>query len=315
LIEATSLEERKPFDRLLAAIVGVEKSGKSRLAATAEPPVLIHDFDGRADSLAGKKGVFALTYRDVGGVNQPSAFTDFLDILHQLENTKDLSRLVINGVRAFPHAQSGTMIRTNVLDSIQWMAKAAMRYNLYAGAKIKSFTREMSVGQITVRFPGGFDSWNAEMAALEECILRVFALKTHVLVTLHEQAEEAPGSTAEKPVYTGRVNIFPARYQRLLGLFNEVWRVSRGVSMDGKASGSIPIVKTTPTYDFAYGASAMLLDAEEEPNIYKMIQKHLVREKDLLEVTQHVFPSSYPEERVEIEQPATNALAVKPQSI
>ena len=232
MIEATSLEKRKPFDRLLAAIVGVEKSGKSRLAATAETPVLIHDFDGRADALAGKKGVYALTYRDVGGVNQPSAFIDFLNILSQLELFKnDLSKIVVDGVAAF-NCPDGTFVKTNVLDSIQWMAKAAMRYNLYSGGSIKGFTRNMAIGSINVRFPGGFDSWNAEMAALEECILRVFALKTHTLVTLHEQAEEAPGSTTEKPVYTGRVNIFPARYQRLLGLFNEVWRVSRGVSTD-----------------------------------------------------------------------------------
>lgn len=285
MIEATSLEERKPFDRLLAAIVGVEKSGKSQLCATAETPALFHDFDGRADALAGKRGVYALTYRDVGGINQPSAFTDFLGILAQLENSKDLSKITINGAPAFPLAPPETFVKTQVLDSIQWMAKAAMRYNTYAGANIKGFTRSMTIGMTTIRFPGGFDAWNAEMAALEECILRVFALKTHTLVTLHEQAEEAPGSTAEKPVFTGRVNIFPARYQRLLGLFNEVWRVSRGVSVDGKASGSVPVVKTTPTYDFAYGASAMLLDSEEQPDIAKMIAKHLLRERDLHEIT------------------------------
>jgi hypothetical protein len=291
LIEATSLEERKPFDRLLAAIVGVEKSGKSRLCSTAETPILFHDFDGRADALAGKPGVYSLTYRDVGGVNQPEAFTDFLNILSQLEKSKDLADVVVNGLPAF-NCPRETFVKTNVLDSIQWMAKAAMRYNLYAGGQIKGFTRNMTIGSITVRFPGGFDSWNAEMAALEECILRVFALKTHTLVTLHEQAEEAPGSTTEKPVFTGRVNIFPARYQRLLGLFNEVWRVSRGVSIDGKASGSVPVVKTTPTYDFAYGASAMLLDAEEQPDIAKMITKHLSREKTLSEVTQAQATSS-----------------------
>ncbi len=286
MIEATSLAERKPFDRLLAAIVGVEKSGKSRLCATAETPVLVHDFDGRADALAGKPNVYSLTYRDVGGFNQPEAFTDFLNILSQLELFKnDLSKIIINGLPAFPLVPPETFVKSNVLDSIQWMAKAAMRYNLYSGGGIKGFARNMTIGQTTVRFPGGFDSWNAEMAALEECILRVFALKTHVLVTLHEQAEEAPGSTAEKPVFTGRVNIFPARYQRLLGLFNEVWRVSRGVSTDGKASGSVPVVKTTPTYDFAYGASAMLLDAEEQPNIHAMIAKHLARETSLHEVT------------------------------
>jgi hypothetical protein len=291
MIEADSLEEVKPFDRLLAAIVGVEKSGKSRLTVTSEPPVLVHDFDGRAKALAGRKGVYSLTYRDVGGINQPEAFTDFLNILSQLELFKnDLSKLVINGLPAFPLAPPETIVKTNTLDSIQWMAKAAMRYNLYSGGGIKGFTRNMAIGSINVRFPGGFDSWNAEMAALEECILRVFALKTHVLVTLHEQAEEAPGSTAEKPVYTGRVNIFPARYQRLLGLFNEVWRVSRGVSVDGRASGSVPVVKTTPTYDFAYGASAMLLDAEEEPDIQKMIAKHMLREKGLVDVG--VIPTS-----------------------
>lgn len=284
MIEATSLAERKPFDRLLAAIVGVEKSGKSRLAATAEPPVLIHDFDGRADALAGRKGVYSFTYRDIGGYNQPTAYLDFLGIMDQLEKSRDLSKILINGEPAFPNCPSETFVRTNVLDSVQWMAKAAMRYNLYSGTSIKGFVRTMNIGQTTVRFPGGFDSWNAEMSALEEAILRTFALKTHVLVTLHEQFEEAPGSTAEKPVYTGRVNIFPARYQRLLGLFNEVWRVNRGVSIDGKASGSVPVVKTTPTYDFAYGASAMLLDAEEAPDINAMIQKHLKREAELTEL-------------------------------
>ena len=280
MIEPVSLADRKPFERLLAAVVGVEKSGKSELCSTAEKPILIHDFDGRADALSGREGVYALTYRDVGGVNQPSAFTDFLGIITQLENTKDLSKIIVNGTQAF-NCPPETMLKTSVLDSIQWLAKSAMRYNLYAGAQIKGFTRNMVIGQMTVRFPGGFDSWNAEMAALEECILRTFALKTHVLVTLHEQAEEAPGSTAEKPVFTGRVNIFPARYQRLLGLFNEVWRVQRGVSIDGKARGSVPVVRTSPTFDFAYGASAMLLDAEEQPDIHAMIQKHLSREAGL----------------------------------
>jgi hypothetical protein len=305
MIEAHTLEEQQPFDRLLGAIVGVEKSGKSQLCTTAETPVLFHDFDGRANSLAGKPGVYALTYRDVGGINQPGAFVDFLDILTQLEMSKDLSRITINGVKAF-NCPEGSFVKTNVLDSIQWMAKAAMRYNLYSGAAIKHFTRNMIIGQMTVRFPGGFDAWNAEIAALEECILRVFALNSHVLVTLHEQAEEAPGSTNEKPVYTGRVSIFPARYQRLLGLFNEVWRVSRGISVDGKASGSVPVVKTTPTYDFAYGASAMLLDAEEQPNISLMINKHLEREKSLVAVT-----TPYPT-NVKSDTEVTQALVTQP---
>lgn len=256
------------FDQLLIALVGKEKSGKSRLLATAPKPVLVFDHDGRARSLAGIPGVYAISYIDPIGFQQPDAFTTFIQHLSELEQHGfDLAYL------GFPNIEPGQVIvKTIGLDSIQTLAGNAMRYIKATGGK--AMGRPVSFGGMTVYFPAGFDAWNAEMATIEDTLLRVIGSKKNVIATFHETAEEAPESTIDKPVYTGRVGIFPVRYQRLLKYFNEVWRISRSTSVDGTAQGAIPSVSCVPDYSFALGASALNINAVEVPNIEAMLAKH-----------------------------------------
>lgn len=262
-----NLENTQAFDQLRVALVGKEKSGKSRLAATGRKPVLFFDFDGRAASVAGVKNAYAISYLDQTGTKQPDAFTDFIGHLSTLEaNNFDLASLN-------PELFSvGTIVKTIVLDSITTMASDAMRYIKFTGGK--TMGRAVSFGGMTVNFPAGFDAWNAEMATVEDCLLRVFASNKDVIVTFHETPEESPESTIDKPIFTGRVGIFPVRYQRLLRYFNEVWRISRTMSTDGTAQGAVPTVSMVPDYGFALGASTLNVGASEVPDIQQIIAKH-----------------------------------------
>lgn len=263
------MSQTDAFDQLLIALIGKEKSGKSRLLATAPKPVLVFDHDGRARSLAGIAGVYAISYIDpIGGGQQPDAFTTFVSHLTTLEaNGWDLAYL------GFKNLEPGqAIVKTVGLDSIQTLASNAMRYIKYTGGK--AMGRPVSFGGMTVYFPAGFDAWNAEMATIEDTLLRVIGSRKNVIATFHETAEEAADSTIEHPVYTGKVGIFPVRYQRLLKYFNEVWRISRGNSVDGTAQGAVPSVSCVPDYSFALGASALNINAVEVPNIEDMIAKH-----------------------------------------
>jgi hypothetical protein len=268
------LSKATPFDQLLIALVGKEKSGKSRLAATAPTPILFFDFDGRISSVAGRANVYGVSYVDKTGHMQPDVFTDFITKLTLLEQNKlDLAMLGFN-------IEPGVVFaRTIVLDSALRMAKAAMRYILANGSK--GVTRTISISGMAINSPGGFDAWNAEMSAIEDSLLRTFALGTNVIMTFHENPEEAPESTNEHPVFTGRVGIFPVRYQRLLGYFNEVWRVTRSTPSGNSSQDSVPSVSTAPSYDFAYGASCLNIDANEVPDIQAMIAKHIARQGNM----------------------------------
>lgn len=268
------LGEATPFDQLLIALVGKEKSGKSRLAATGRKPVLFFDFDGRAASVAGTKGVYAISYHDTVGYKQPDVFADFISKLTQLEQCKcDLSQL------GFACEPGTVFAKTIVLDSMARMAKAAMRYILANGSK--GITRTIGVSGMQINFPGGFDAWNAEMCTIEDCLLRVFALKTDVIAIFHEEAEESPESTPEHTIMTGKVGIFPARYKRLIGYFNEVWRIERQAAVGTSAQSAAPTVRTAPDYTFALGASCLNIDVSEAPNIEGMIAKHLSKGQGL----------------------------------
>lgn len=260
------------MDQLLIALVGQEKSGKSRLAATARKPILFFDWDGRAASLSGRKGVFAVSFVDNTGYLQPDAFNTYLQIMTQLEqNNFDLGCVSIDG-KNFGVPQ-GTIIQTIVHDSITRMSRAVMRYILSNAAQNKGMARQVRVGALAINFPGSFEAWNAEMVAIEDALLRTFASKKDVIAIFHESPEEDPASTAESPIYTGRVGVFPVRHTRMLGYFNEVWRVTRGQGT-GTAQSAVPIVQTCPDYSFKLAASALDIQANEVPDIEAMINEH-----------------------------------------
>lgn len=274
-VESFELETTTPFDRFLGVLIGREKAGKSRLAATAPKPVLVLDFDGRAASLAGLPGVYALTFREPPSHIQPTAFNDMLDVLTILEaNEGDLSVVMANGQPAFPHVPKGTRVKTLVADSVQTLARAAMSYALYSSPDMR---RQLSIGGWKINFVKNFDGWNAEMQAVESVLLRMIGLnKVNILATLHETDEEASDSTIDKPKYTGRVGIFPVRYQRLLKYFNECYHVEQAPSMTNPASAVYePRVQVRPDFRCPWAVTALDLDQFEKSDIGAMIVKHL----------------------------------------
>jgi hypothetical protein len=62
--EARNMSSIKPHSRFTGILMAKEGSGKSRLAATARPPVLFLDYDMRSDALSGMPGVIAITFED-----------------------------------------------------------------------------------------------------------------------------------------------------------------------------------------------------------------------------------------------------------
>ena len=277
MINPVVLENEPPVTKLKMMIVGHEKNGKSRLAATAPKPVLFHDHDNRSEALNGFKGVYSIPYSEPPWPNTPEAIQDQLDILAQLEQSLDLHDLQYRGKPVFPDVPKGTILRTNVLDSATTLGASAQRYILHTSKDIR---RDITIAgktpktTIQVQLPGGWDAWNAEMKTVENIVLRFLALPVNTILIMHESPEETPDSTPESKRFTGRVNVFPVRYGSLIKYFNEVWRVKL-TAVDGRY---LPRAYPLPSYEFD-SATALLLDKIEEPNIELLIQKHEQRLK------------------------------------
>jgi hypothetical protein len=82
----------------------------------------------------------------------------------------------------------------------------------------------------------------------------------NVIAILHECMEQDERSTEENPIYTGKVEVYPRRYNSLLIYFNEVWRVERSF-------GKIPKVQIDPDGKFNMASTALGLSKVEYPNI------------------------------------------------
>jgi AAA domain len=282
-IELHVMDQEPPVSKIKLALVGKEKNGKSRLASTGRKVVLVHDFDNRAEVLQGRAGVYCLSYVERQWPMQPEAAQQFLDILGQLETSLDmydlLSFLNSKGIRT-PYdgkVEKGTIIRTNVIDSIQTFGKAFQNYALFGQKDIR---REITFSGYKVFLPGGWDAWNAEMIPVDNSVLRLLALPSDTTIILHETAEETADSTSEKPKFTGRIGVFPVRYQRLIKYVNELWRVKLTQVIDGNNKMVyLPRVYPLPTHEFD-AATAMFLDPVEYPDITLMISRHEQRVKN-----------------------------------
>src|SRR6267142_1059978 len=213
--EYTVMESEPPTTKTKIALVGAEQNGKSRLAATGRKPILFHEFDRKKESLRGLPGVYVISYSDPAWPLQPTAAQDFLTNISKLENSLDLSTL---GFKVPP----GTLVKTNVVDSVQMLGKVSLNYAMYNSPSLR---REISFGGHKVFFANGWDAINSEMSEVDNFVLRLLALPTDTIVVLHETEEKAPDSTPEKPKYTGRVDVYPPRYRMLLKYFPEVWHV------------------------------------------------------------------------------------------
>lgn len=264
-IEYQSLETVKPFQKLQLLEIAKEKAGKSWLAATAPKPILFFDTDLRAGSLAGREGVFAATLRDPAPHLQPTAFNEILDILTKLEQGATLADLA----PGWPSVKPATIVG----DSVTTIARAAARFALYTNTDIR---RRLSFGSWSVDFAKNFDAWNAEMSTIEALILRCLALPYHFIATIHESEEESEDSTPEKKKFTGKIGVFPARYQLLLKYFNDVWHLENAPDPDN-ASSSIykPRVQVRPDYRCPWAVTTLnLTEQYQKPNIADMLDKH-----------------------------------------
>lgn len=281
-VDMVNVEAIDAFGLLRAAFVGEEKSGKSRLAATGRKPVLFLDFDCRREAVAGIPGVFAISFRDAQFPKIPDAAPACLSVLTALEQSLDLSKLVIkmpDGTESKinPAPPPETFVKTIVCDSISTMSKA---FRSYALAQNKDLRREITIGATKIYFVNGWDSWNAETGAVEPVIMRLLALGVDIILIYHESREEAEDSTETSPKFTGKTSVYPVRYRSLLKFMNEVWQVKlaqKPVVEDGKTVYKmIPRVYPRPTSNFQ-GSTALLLDPEEDPDIVGMIEKHTAR--------------------------------------
>lgn len=247
------MSNRGADEQLKIAILGPQKGGKSRLAATApKKPIYFYDFDGRLASLSGMEGVFGISYLDTTNMKDSTAWSKVEQDMGMFEYQKSSGKPL-----------PGTL----VFDSMTYMLERAMRYVLVNNSSMR---REVKITPSTSMYvPHKYDPYKAEIGLVSNVLARAVELGTDVIAVFHERAEEAPDSTQEAPKFTGKFSTHPPRAAELLPLFDELWRVKPN------DSGTYTVY-TSPTYEFT-GASCLEIDTEETPDITAMIQKHKER--------------------------------------
>jgi hypothetical protein len=280
------LQNESPTDELALLEVGDKKAGKSWLAATAPGNIFFLDFDQRLNALRSHpnaRNVYGMTFADPTDTNlMPTAFNEMLNLLAKLEKSPFLRDLH----DTFKDC-GDKVVDTIVFDSVQTISDSARRYVLYnGGTGDGGLAKGFTIGGRTYRIPKSFHAWGGEMEMVTGAILQGRALlhckkcwksvtftqvngtgvTTHtdtkivdhrpepramnIIVTLHEAMEQDERSTAENPIYTGKIEVFPRRYHTLLVYFNEVWRLTR-------ESGRIPRVYCDPDGKFVQAATAL----------------------------------------------------------
>lgn len=94
----------------------------------------------------------------------------------------------------------------------------------------------------------------------------------NVIAILHECMEEDERSTEENPIYTGKIEVYPRRYNSLLVYFNEVWRLTR-------LQGRVPTVQCDPDGKFIQAATALGVPKIERPDISEVLQNAKAMQK------------------------------------
>jgi hypothetical protein len=247
-VEATSF---KSYNRLKMAIIGKPGVGKSRLAVTAPKPVLVYDFDDRRESIAGTQGVSIETFLD-NNPYDPTAIKSVMLRLSEMERVK--------------RANQPLGFETLVFDSMTYMCKAA----IIQGMKENSTgTKQIEVAGVKFNLARGYEPYDGEYNIILNIVQRAFALGVNVICVFHERMEEDERSTQASPIYTGKVSVDPPRMNKLLPLFNEVYRMT--------ADNGTYMAQTRPNHQFT-AKTCLMLDGTEKPNLIEMIQKQKSKE-------------------------------------
>lgn len=252
-IVALNQGQRKVTEHLRGALVGVYKSGKSWTLATAPKPNLILDPDLRADSLAGKEGVYTMSFAEPAGLNmQPTVYTEILNTLGKIEKSRRLGDI---DPKFAEDPMANENIKTLGLDSVQSTSRAINQHNMYTNSK--QLAREIKVAGQVLFFPSGWDTWNADMECMEQLIGRLAGIpEIDFWVTFHEDDPK-----------DGKVVLFPKRHGDLLRYFNEVWRITR--------IAALPVAQLQPNMNFT--ATTTLIgtpDYVDNPNITDLVAKY-----------------------------------------
>lgn len=236
---------------LKIAILGKPKTGKSTLMSTAPKPIRVYDFDDRAESLAGKDGLFILS--------RPS----------MLDVESDLSIMKANKIKKLP------LPATVAFDSVTFMNRAMEEEIFRQDSKLY---RSIRVGNSTsIKIRNSWDVINGIQRYVEYLIAEFSGLGVNIIFIFHEKDEKDKAeSTATETKYTGLITVDPQYLANSLSLFNEVYRIT----VDGAKKYT---VTCRPNYDVT-ASTTMMLDATEPPDIQAMIAKHQQRRAALPKV-------------------------------
>lgn len=240
-----------PAERLKIAIVGKPKTGKSWMAATAPKPIMYYDFDGRAESIAGRTGIKVKTLID-------------------LDSQKPQAVMAIESdLAAFQYAklEGRPVPATFVFDSITYFKKC-MENELIK--QESSFGRKIRLGlSKQLQVAAGWDVINGVRGYLEY-IINSFSQLGNVIFVFHQRDEkDRDKSTKTETAYTGRQTVDPQYLETVLALFNEVYFID----IDYNNNYVVQVKANAQA-----GASTTLrLDANEKPDIAAMIEKHKQR--------------------------------------
>jgi hypothetical protein len=284
-----NLQNESPTDELAMLLVGDYKSGKSRLAGTAPGNILFLETDLRLAALRthpNVKNIYGLEFAD--NLNDPkkppTAFNEELDILNKLEKSPYL-----RDIHKTFESCGDKLVDTIVFDSVQTMSDNARRYVMYNAPDVaKTFSMGVKTYRVAASFHAWGGEMEMVTGAIlqarallhcKKCLKSVTYKRDasgmdmlfhtdssldnpeiagshapapramNVIVILHECMEQDERSTLDNPMYTGKIEVYPRRYNVLLKYFNEVWRLSR-------ESGGAPKIAVDPDGKFVQAASA-----------------------------------------------------------
>lgn len=287
------LQSESPTDELAMLLVGDKKAGKSWLAGTAPGNILFLEMDRRLAALRNHpnvKNIYGLEFADnLNSAQVPTAFNELLTVLNNLEKSPFL-RDVHENFKSL----GDKLIDTIVFDSVQTIADSARRYVMF---NAPDTAKAIQMGTKTYRVAKTFHAWGGEMEMVTGAILQARALlhckqcyksvtydkgtmfhsdrlasdhtpqprAINVIAILHECMEEDERSTEENPIYTGKIEVFPRRYNSLLVYFNEVWRLTR--------NGRVPTVSCDPDGKFMQAATALGIPKVDTPDISAVLRQ------------------------------------------
>lgn len=250
----TAATELSSTNRLKIAIVGKPKSGKSWFAASGPKPLMVYDFDDRAESIAGKDGVFVKTLFDIDQ-SRPMAMKEIESDLNTFKYKK---------------TEGKPIPATFVFDTVTNMIKA-MENELFS--QESSLYRTIKLSPVkALRLRKNWDGING-VEGYMRYLFGEFGALGNIIFVFHSRPEkDVTESTPEKTVYTDQVTVEPQYMAKMLSLFNEVYFIELDTMNKYK-------VTCKANYTFT-ASTTLLIDDVEEPDIMKIIEKHHKRLKE-----------------------------------